>query len=160
MARPDGGKAFNATFPGPWLEACWGDYVEITIENRLQYNGTTIHYHGVRMLNAFEYDGVNAVSQCAIAPGDSFTYKFRVTQYGTSWYHSHYSLQYADGLFGPLTFHGPHSDNFDVALDPYLFGDWSHNSAFEDYGAELRNPPAFMRSVILNGAGECSLQKL
>lgn len=153
MNRPDGGKTFNEQYPGPWIEACWGDWVEITVENHLRYNGTAIHWHGVRLLNAFEHDGVNAVSQCAIAPGDHYTYKFRVTQYGTSWYHSHYSLQYADGLAGPLTFHGPHSGDFHVALDPYLFGDWSHNSAFEDYSAELRAPPARLNTVILNGRG-------
>jgi FtsP/CotA-like multicopper oxidase with cupredoxin domain len=108
------------------------------------------------MLNAFEHDGVNAITQCAIAPGDQTTYKFRVTQYGTSWYHSHYSLQYADGLAGPMTFHGPSSAEYDVAIDPLLFGDWSHNSAFEDYASELRNPPASMKTVILNGKGTIS----
>ena len=66
-------------------QACWGDWLEITVENKLKYNGTAVHMHGIRMLNAFEHDGVNAITQCAIAPGDSFTYKFRVTQYGTSW---------------------------------------------------------------------------
>jgi FtsP/CotA-like multicopper oxidase with cupredoxin domain len=108
------------------------------------------------MLNAFEHDGVNAITQCAIAPGDQTTYKFRVTQYGTSWYHSHYSLQYADGLAGPLTFHGPSSAEYDVAVKPLLFGDWSHNSAFEDYASELRDPPAKMKTVILNGKGAIS----
>lgn len=47
-------------------------------------------------------DGVNGLSQCPIAPGDSFNYTWDVMQYGSSWYHSHYSVQYADGLLGPL----------------------------------------------------------
>ncbi|KAG8531800.1 uncharacterized protein KY384_003436 [Bacidia gigantensis] len=151
--RPDGGKVFNGQYPGPLLEGCWGDTMEITVENHLKYNGTTVHWHGVRLLNAFEHDGVNAITQCPIAPGDSYTYKFKITQYGTSWYHSHYSLQYADGLAGPLTFYGPSAGDYDVALDPYLFGDWSHNSAFEDYAVELHDPPAHMTTVILNGRG-------
>lgn len=141
----------------PWIEACWGDWLEITVENHLKHNGTTIHWHGARLLNSFEHDGVNAISQCPIAPGDHYTYKFRVTQYGTSWYHSHYSLQYADGLAGPMTFYGPSSADYDVSIDPIMFGDWSHNSAFEDYGAELRKPPAKMQTVILNGKGTRSL---
>jgi FtsP/CotA-like multicopper oxidase with cupredoxin domain len=33
------------------------------------------------------------MTQCPIAPGDSYTYKFHARQHGTSWYHSHYSLQ-------------------------------------------------------------------
>jgi hypothetical protein len=52
-----------------------------------------------------------------------------------------------------MTFHGPSSANYDVALEPFLFSDWSHNSAFEDYSEELRHPPIKMKSVILNGKG-------
>jgi FtsP/CotA-like multicopper oxidase with cupredoxin domain len=151
--RRGGGKAFNNTYPGPLIEACWGDSVEITVINELDYNGTAIHWHGVRMLNAFEYDGVNAITQCPIAPKDQFTYKFNVTQYGTSWYHSHYSAQYPDGLAGPLTFHGPTSADFDEAMEPFMFSDWSHNSAFEDFSSEIRGKPPFLQSNILNGAG-------
>jgi hypothetical protein len=47
-------------------------------------------------------DGVNGVTQCPIAPGDYFNYTWRVMQYGSSWYHSHYSVQYADGAVGPI----------------------------------------------------------
>ena len=108
------------------------------------------------MLNAFEMDGVNGITQCPIAPKQSFTYRFKVTQYGTSWYHSHYSLQYPDGLAGPLTFHGPSSADYDEALEPFLISDWSHNSAFQDFHAELigkKETRPHMSSVILNGKG-------
>lgn len=159
FSRRAGGKAFNATFPGPLIEACWGDSLEITVINNLQYNGTAIHWHGVRMLNSFENDGVNAITQCPIAPGDSFTYKFNVTQYGTSWYHSHYSSQYPDGLVGPMTFHGPTAADYDVALKPFIISDWSHNSAFQDFSIEIRTGQPPMQSNILNGAGffNCTL---
>lgn len=46
------------------------------------------------------FDGVPSVQQCPIAPGKSFTYQFKADLYGTSWYHSHYSAQYAGGLLG------------------------------------------------------------
>jgi len=49
-----------------------------------------------------QMDGVNGVTQCPIAPGSTFTYRWEVMQYGSAWYHSHYSDQYADGLLGPL----------------------------------------------------------
>ena len=49
-----------------------------------------------------QHDGVNGITQCPIAPGVTSTYKWRVMQYGSAWYHSHYSDQYADGLLGPL----------------------------------------------------------
>ncbi len=95
---PDGvvnteGKVFNQSYPGPWIEACWGDELEITVKNNLPCNGTTIHWHGLRQLQSTEMDGVNGITQCPIAPGDTFTYRFRALQYGSSWYHSHYSLQ-------------------------------------------------------------------
>ena len=66
-------------------------------------------------------DGVNGVTQCPIAPGDNFTYVWNATQYGSSWYHSHYSVQYADGAVGPMVsflrgdaygFNGRHSRHF------------------------------------------------
>jgi len=88
-----GGQLFNGSYPGPWIEACWGDTLEITVKNKLKTNGTTIHWHGIRQLHSVEMDGVNAVTQCPIAPDDQMTYRFRAMQYGTSWYHSHYSLQ-------------------------------------------------------------------
>ena len=65
-------------------------------------NGTSIHWHGIRQNQTMDMDGVSGITQCPIAPGESFTYTFKATQYGTSWYHSHYSMQYADGLQGPL----------------------------------------------------------
>ena len=41
-------------------------------------------------------DGIPGVQQCPIPSGKSFTYTFTADLYGTSWYHSHYSAQYAD----------------------------------------------------------------
>ncbi|EAW17296.1 multicopper oxidase [Aspergillus fischeri NRRL 181] len=150
-----GAKMFNGTFPGPWIQACWGDSVHVTITNNLTYNGTAIHMHGLRMLNNSLMDGVPGVTQCPIAPGESFTYKFRATQYGTTWYHSHYSLQYSDGIYGPLTIHGPTSANWDESIDPILLGDHNHRSAFQDYYQEQfsghNRPPPKMTSILING---------
>ena len=96
------GRLFNSQFPGPLLEACWGDRLNITVVNNMKFNGTSIHWHGIRQWKTMHMDGVNGITQCPIAPGDSFTYLWNVTQYGSSWYHSHYSVQYADGLQGPI----------------------------------------------------------
>ena len=106
------------------------------------------------MLNTTEMDGVNAVSQCPIAPGDEFTYKFKTWQYGTSWYHSHYSLQYGDGMLGPLTIHGPATAPYDYPIDPILMTDWNHRSAFMDFQTELEGTPPKMDSILLNGNGK------
>lgn len=159
---PDGylmehGKVFNGSYPGPWLEACWGDWLEVTVTNNLRYNGTSIHWHGLRQWGTPHHDGVNGITQCPIAPGDSFTYKFRATQYGSSWYHSHYSLQYGDGLLGPLTIYGPSTANYDSeeAFKPIIMDDWNHRSVFEDWPEMLASESApNMTNILLNGIGQ------
>ncbi|KAI4183414.1 MAG: hypothetical protein LQ348_004687 [Seirophora lacunosa] len=148
------GKVFNQQYPGPWIQACWGDSLEITVKNKLTHNGTTIHWHGLRQYQTLEHDGVNAITQCPIAPGDSYTYRFRAMQYGTTWYHSHYSLQYGDGMAGPLTIHGPSSSDYDDPRDPILMTDWNHRSGFQDFQEELLGQPPAMDSILLNGQGQ------
>ena len=128
--------------------------LEITVKNKLLYNGTTVHWHGIRQLNSFESDGVNAITQCPIATEDHFVYRFKALQYGTTWYHSHYSLQYSDGLLGPLTIHGPSTANYDRPVDPILMTDWNHRSGFQDFQSEIAGPaPPQMESILLNGVG-------
>ncbi|KUI58907.1 Laccase-2 [Cytospora mali] len=150
------GKAFNKQYPGPLIEACWGDELVIHVKNNYDKNGTTIHWHGIRQLNTNHMDGVNGVTQCPIAKGDEFTYRFRALQYGHTWYHSHYSLQYPDGLVGPLVIHGPSSSNWDVDLGPVLIQDYVHDSSFVRYSEETSSVPgSFARadSIVVNGAG-------
>jgi FtsP/CotA-like multicopper oxidase with cupredoxin domain len=93
---------FNGTVPGPELRAHRGDLVEVTLVNRDVEPGVTIHWHGVDVPNA--EDGVAGVTQDAVPPGASHTYRFRASQTGTFWYHSHESssTQVARGLFGAL----------------------------------------------------------
>ncbi|KAK8046687.1 hypothetical protein PG996_014751 [Apiospora saccharicola] len=160
--KPDGvtknlGKYFNGTYPGPLIEACWGDDIVIHVTNKLQDNGTTIHWHGIRQLGTNAMDGVNGVTQCPIAPNDTFTYTFKAMQYGHTWYHSHYSSQYPDGVAGPLVIHGPSSADYDIDLGPLMISDWVHETAFAAYEAEITNstsslPPA-TDSIVVNGIG-------
>ena len=98
----------NGQFPGPMIEANWGDTIQVTVENKITgpEEGTSLHWHGLLQKETPWYDGVPSVQQCPIAPGKSFTYSFKADTYGTSWYHSHYSAQYADGLAGPMIIHG------------------------------------------------------
>ncbi|KAL4878340.1 multicopper oxidase-domain-containing protein [Aspergillus karnatakaensis] len=131
---PDGHErqvlVFNGTLPGPLIEANWGDELVIHVTNALEHNGTAIHWHGIWQRNSNHHDGVPGVTQCPIPPTSTQTYRFRATQYGTSWYHSHFSLQMADGLYGPILIHGPNTANYDVDLGPIFITDWYHKSAF------------------------------
>lgn len=61
---PDGYQkdmlVFNGQFPGPLIEANWGDWVEITVTNSLESldEGTSIHWHGLRQYQTQFADGV------------------------------------------------------------------------------------------------------
>ena len=95
-------------------------------------------------------DGVNGVTQCPISPYDYFVYQFKITQYGSSWYHSHYSVQYADGAVGPMTLHGPSSAPYDEAISPPLImTDWGHTTAFQT----VHNSNFNYFDILLNGRG-------
>ena len=121
----------NGSYPGPTVQANWGDELEITVHNQLtNSNGTSIHWHGIRQLHTNYADGVAGITQCPVTPNGTIIYKWRALQYGTSWYHSHFSLQYPDGIAGPIVLHGPTSANYDIDLGPLLITDWYHRDAF------------------------------
>ena len=88
VARTNGNRlTFNGTSPGPTIRARQGDLVEVVLHNQDVPDGATVHWHGVDVPNAM--DGVAGVTQDAVHPGESFTYRFVAEQVGTFWYHSH-----------------------------------------------------------------------
>jgi len=122
---------------------------------------TTIHWHGVHQEYNNANDGVPGVTQCPIAPGKSFTYTFRATSYGHTWYHSHTSLQYSDGIVGPLIIYGPSSANWDIDLGAVQITDWFHTPASELFFAEEQPGPPLAGDTglvngknVFNGSGE------
>ncbi|KAF7186453.1 Laccase-3 [Pseudocercospora fuligena] len=131
---PDGHErlimAINGQYPGPTLYADWGDTMIVNVKNSLQHNGTSIHWHGLRQLNSCQHDGVNGVTECPIAPGSTKQYVIRCTQFGTSWYHSHFSAQYGDGIVGAIVINGPASGNYDLDSGTLTITDWYHETAF------------------------------
>jgi FtsP/CotA-like multicopper oxidase with cupredoxin domain len=93
--RPDGAETkravcVNGQFPGPLLEANYGDTIQVKVTNKLKDEGTSMHWHGFLQTETNHMDGVPGVTQCAIAPGASMVYTFRAELYGTAWYHTHY----------------------------------------------------------------------
>jgi hypothetical protein len=59
-------------------------------------------------------DGTAGVTQCPIAPNNSFQYDFQVNQVGTFWYHSHFGAFVID--FIPEIFqHFPQAYNTAMA---------------------------------------------
>lgn len=153
---PDGFErdmmVFNGQYPGPTITADWGDTIQVTVKNSLKNNGTSIHWHGLRQLDSNQMDGTNGLTECPIAPGQSKTYTFRATEYGTSWYHSHYSIQYADGLVGAIKINGPTTSNYDLDLGTAQFTDWFHTPLFTILASRPAAPPT-SQNVLVNGAG-------
>ncbi|CAJ2509182.1 Uu.00g142080.m01.CDS01 [Anthostomella pinea] len=94
----------NGQFPGPLLEMNEGDDVVILVKNESPYNAT-IHYHGIEMMGTPWSDGVPGISQNHIQPGCAFTQRWKATQRGTFFYHSHSESQVNDGLYGPIVIH-------------------------------------------------------
>ena len=130
------------------------------VKNRYYDNGTTVHWHGIRQLGSNEMDGVNGITQCPIAFGQEYTYRFNATQYGHTWYHSHFSLQYPDGVAGPLVIHGPTSDEWDIDVGPILMADWVHDTAFNAFNCEAypdkcstADSPPKSDAIVVNGIG-------
>jgi len=143
--------AVNGQFPGPLIEANWGDNLEITVINELQNNGTSMHWHGFRQELTNTEDGVGGVTECPIAPGSQKIYKFRATSYGTTWYHSHFSAQYGDGVVGPVIIHGPASANYDIDLGHITVSELYPLTTFqEDWFAHRYGPP-LATNYLLNG---------
>ncbi|THV64742.1 hypothetical protein D6D28_09671 [Aureobasidium pullulans] len=130
---PDGvfkeGVLINGQFPGPTIEANWGDMISITVKNSLD-EGTSMHWHGLLQKATPWYDGVPTIMQCPIAPGKSFTYTFQADLYGTSWYHSHFSAQYAGGAAGAMIIYGPKNVDYDIDLGPVILTDWYHQDYY------------------------------
>ncbi|KAK6216610.1 multicopper oxidase [Colletotrichum tabaci] len=156
---PDGvhkpAMLINNQFPGPTIEADWGDFVQIHVHNQLQHNGTSFHWHGMHLRGHNEQDGANGVTECPIPPGQSRTYSFQLTQYGTSWYHSHYSAQYGNGVAGAIQINGPASADYDIDLGPYAISDWYYETADRlERQAELVSnggPPPPSDNILFNG---------
>jgi len=108
--------AYNGMVPGPQLHANVGDRVRIILHNKLP-EPTTIHFHGMYVPN--DMDGVPAITQPAVMPGESFTYEFTVRNAGSNMYHSHFMAdeQVPMGLLGAFIVTDPQAPEPKVDLD-------------------------------------------
>jgi FtsP/CotA-like multicopper oxidase with cupredoxin domain len=143
----------NGSIPGPTIIGDWGDYFKIHVTNALTQstNGTSIHFHGIRQNYTNQNDGVVSITQCPVAPGSSITYEWRATQYGSTWYHSHFGLQAWEGVFGGILINGPASANYDVDLGHMFLNDWDHQTADELYISAETNGGVELDTGLLNG---------
>lgn len=93
----------NGEFPWPDIKVNRGDRIVVYLNNGFTNANTSLHFHGLFQNGTSQMDGPPLVSQCPIAPNDTFIYNFTVPDnVGSYWYHSHVSGQYQDGMRGTL----------------------------------------------------------
>lgn len=98
--KPVQSLTINGQIPGPTLRFKEGEDVTIHVTNRLRED-TSVHWHG--LLLPGQMDGVPGLSGFpGIKPSQTFTYRFKIRQAGTYWYHSHSGTQEQAGLYGAL----------------------------------------------------------
>jgi FtsP/CotA-like multicopper oxidase with cupredoxin domain len=104
------GYTLNGRSPGPVIEVTEGQLLEVHLRNADVPDGITLHWHGMDVPNA--EDGVAGVTQDAVLPGHTFTYRFVARRAGTYWYHSHQVSheQVIGGLLGAVVVRPRHPD--------------------------------------------------
>ncbi|CAN1251460.1 L-ascorbate oxidase [Linum perenne] len=168
---PDGQEhtvmGINGQFPGPTIRAKAGDIIHVDLTNKLHTEGVVIHWHGIRQQGTPWADGTASISQCAIAPGETFPYRFTVDKAGTYFYHGHYGMQRSAGLYGSLIVEA--GDKV-TEKDPFhydgefnlLLSDWWHKSVHEQEVGLSSLPFRWINepdTLLINGRGQynCSL---
>nr|WP_260867851.1 multicopper oxidase family protein [Streptomyces sp. SAJ15] len=116
--------AYGDDLPGREIRATAGDTLAVTLANHLP-QATSLHWHGIALRNAM--DGVPGLTQRAVKPGASFTYRFAVPDPGTYWFHPHSGTQQDRGLYAPLIVEDPkeplaYDKEWVVVLDDWVDG--------------------------------------
>ncbi len=93
----------NHSIPAPTLDFTEGDEAEIILKNDSDEDEISVHWHGI-LLNPY-MDGVPYVNTPPIYPGKSYTFRFKIRQHGTYWYHSHTNVQEQKGVYGAIVIH-------------------------------------------------------
>ncbi len=115
--------AINGSVPAPVLRWKEGETVTLRVNNQLA-DDTSIHWHGIILPP--DQDGVPGISFGGIKPGESFTYRFPITQAGTYWYHSHSGFQEQTGAYGAIVIDPIEPEPFSYDRDyVVMLSDWS-----------------------------------
>ncbi|KAK9999853.1 hypothetical protein SO802_019456 [Lithocarpus litseifolius] len=157
--------AINGQFPGPTIRAKVGDTINVELSNKLSTEGVAIHWHGIRQIGTPWADGTASISQCAINPGETYNYRFRVDKPGTYFYHGHLGMQRSAGLYGSLIVDLAEGEKepfyYDGELN-LLLSDWWHKNIHDQEIGLFTNPFRWVgesQSLLINGRGQynCSL---
>ncbi|KAH0461942.1 hypothetical protein IEQ34_009517 [Dendrobium chrysotoxum] len=127
--------AVNGELPGPTIRAHDGDTIVVHLVNQSPYN-ITVHCwwidwcrHGIFQVMSGWADGPGYITQCPIAAGNNYTYRFNVVgQEGTLWWHAHISFLRAT-VYGALIIKPRHGTKAYPFPEPYkevpiILGEW------------------------------------
>ena len=139
--------AYNTRVPGPVLSLRQGEPFRAIVRNGLA-EGTTVHWHGIRLPNAM--DGVPFLTQKPIAPNGTFTYAFTPPDAGTFWYHphEHTAAEMGRGMAGALIVEEIEPPAFDRDL-LWVLQDWE----LEPSGILLPGFDTFMQAAMAGRIG-------
>lgn len=78
---------YNNQIPGPTMRFREGDMLRVYFRNDLD-EATSVHWHG--LIVPYSMDGIGALQQPPVMPGETFVYEFQVPKTpGTFMYHAH-----------------------------------------------------------------------
>ncbi|KAG0589586.1 hypothetical protein KC19_1G032000 [Ceratodon purpureus] len=151
--------SINKQFPSPTIHAVEGDTLVVHVTNAIPTEGVVIHWHGIHQRTTPFFDGAAYVSQCPINPGETFTYRFKLDRAGTYFYHGHFGMQRAGGLFGSLIVSLPAYKKEPFSYDAehsIILNDWWHKSIYEQQLGLTSVPFKFVgepQSLLIQGRG-------
>ncbi|CAG0892122.1 unnamed protein product [Darwinula stevensoni] len=159
--RPRPVTVVNRRLPGPAIQVCEGDEIQVLVKNGLISETTTIHWHGIHQSGpgAAWMDGVPHVTQCPILPGTSFLYSFRAHPAGSHFWHSHSGVQRGDGVYGALAVRrariaDPLASHYDEDADFLVLADWLPETSVANFASHHHasgdNKPD---GILVNGRG-------
>jgi FtsP/CotA-like multicopper oxidase with cupredoxin domain len=122
------GITVNGSIPAPTLHWREDETITLHVTNHLDED-TSIHWHGIIL--PYKMDGAAGVSFHGIPPHTTFTYRFKVQQYGTYWYHSHSGMQEQLGLYGAIIIEPKGGDSIHSDRDYIvLLSDWTDEDPY------------------------------
>lgn len=156
----------NGSIPAPTLRWREGETVTLHVTNHLAEE-TSIHWHGI--LLPYQMDGVPGISFNGIAPGETFTYHFKVQQSGTYWYHSHSGMQEQTGLYGSIIIDPANAESISADRDYVVqLSDWTDENPMtvfsklkkqsDYYNFNQHTAVDFLRDINVEGLGS-AIQK-
>ncbi|XP_071959953.1 uncharacterized protein [Antedon mediterranea] len=157
----------NYTIPGPTIEVCEGDTVQVKLLNNLQDRGAlTVHWYGMHQEGTNWMDGVFMITQFPVASSSSFVYEFTASPAGTHWYHGHSGYTRNDGMYGALIVkqamqyeYNSHLYDFDLPEHVMMIADWKERPTLSTYlmtdsPTKYVDSEAQKFSILINGRAQ------